>query len=168
VPDPEEQQHNEMPPLQPQRIRSRATDQTKSFWRVAGLAATGVVIIVGLMLAYVSVYAGIAKFAYQLQACRQQIIQIDRDNIQLKLKKDLLSAQPRLVQMAAAQGLAEPDIKRLHAVSVTSDPQWAILARTTPESHDSWLVGSVHHLVANMDGAVQRFSNGPGVPAYAR
>ena len=133
------------------------------------LVFIGVAATVGLVTAYVNTYAHIAQCAYHRQALQQTYAQLQRDCIQLKLETDNLSAQPRLAEMAMAQGLAEPDIKRMHCVSVTSDAQWAVLAGATPAPvHATWLAQSGRQLVAALDGAVQRLSRGPGIPAYAR
>jgi hypothetical protein len=163
----EEQQHTEVAPPPLQRQRPNKDAHPWSTRLVGTLAVIGILFAGGLML---DVYfnAATAKCAYQQLDIHQQMNRVDRKITHLTLLSNLLSAQPRLHEIAAAQGFVEPDIKQVHIVAVSTEPRWSVLARLAPESHDSWLTRSVRHLVACLNDAMQSLSPGPGVPAYAR
>lgn len=167
--EPEEQHESVvLQPRTPQRRRSAPVTPQRPLAAML-LVLAGVAVVVGLMSIYIGTYARIAQYAFHRQTLQQEYSQLHRDCIQMKLEIDHLAAQPRLTQVAQAQGLAAPDAMRLHCVRVTSDPQWAMLAGTTPAPPArSWLARSHQQLMAGLDQALQRLGRGPGVPAYAQ
>jgi len=155
--------------LQPRAPRRRPTAAAPQRPLVTmSLALVGVACVVALVSLYISTYAHIAQYAFRRQALQQEHTQLNRDCIQLKLQIDHLAAQPRLTEVAMAQGLEMPDLKRQHSVAVAGVPQWSTLAQAAPAPEKlSWLARSRRQLVAALDHAFQRLGRGPGVPAYA-
>jgi hypothetical protein len=167
--EPEEQQAPVVLQPRPQRRRRAAPAAPQRPLKTMLMTLVGVAVVVSLATAFIGTYAHMAQTSFRRQTLQQEYGQLNRDCIQLKLEIDHLAAQPRLTQVALAQGLEQPDPQRLHCVRVTSDPQWSVLARTAPAPQKlSWLARSQRQLVATLGNALQRLGRGPGVPAYAQ
>ena len=166
--EPEEQHASVVLQPRPRRRRQPAPATPQRPLSAMLLVVAVVSVGVGLLTIYIGTYARIAQYAFHRQALQQKYGQLNRECLLLKLQIDHLATQPRLTQVAQAQGLAIPDTERLHCVRVTSSPQWALLARSTPEPPRSWLAQSRRQLVAALDQAMQRLGRGPGSPAYAQ
>jgi len=163
--EPEEQQDANSPLLRPRRKRSAAP----ALWQRPLAALVGMAVLVTVITVYISVYASIARYDFQRQTLQQDLAQLDRECVQLRLELDRISAQPELMRMAQAQGLENPSADRVHYVRVTSDLPRSTTAQVPPATGQrSWFARSSRQLVATMDGAFQRFSHGPGDPAYAQ
>ena len=129
-----------------------------------------VALTVSLVVLYVGSYARIAQYAFHRQALRQEYAQLTRDCLLLKMATDPLAAQPRLTEVAMAQGFTVPDLPHFHYVRIANNPQWMATARQTPgaAAAPNWFASSLQQCTTALGHAVAGLGRGPGIPAYAR
>ncbi|HEX2948232.1 MAG TPA: hypothetical protein VHV83_01455 [Armatimonadota bacterium] len=165
--EPEEQQDNITPQLQPRRQPRQAVVVRQSPL-VAVSMVVMVAIAVGLLIAYVNSYVRIAHFDFQRQALSAQLRQLQDESAQLKLDVAHLENTPRVVEVAKAQNLDFPTPDRVHYINATNDIPRTSVAQATPTGKDSWFASAGRDVMAKLDTVFQRLSRGPGSPAYAQ
>ncbi len=134
--------------------------------RIAG-ATLAVAVGVGLVLAFVSTYATIARYEYQRQSLTQQYAQLNQECIDLHLELERLAAQPRLMKVAQADQLELPDPSRVHYVRVAQAIPQSLTAASAPPPA-SWMARVQRQFVAEINTAWRLLGRGPIDPAYAQ
>lgn len=162
--EPQEDIQEITPAVRPRR-RARAAGVAWRPFLALGLVAG----VVGLVMCYITSYARIAHYDMERQALQQEYAQLSRECVQYRLEIDRLAAQPRLLQVAQAQGLELPTPDRLHYIPVSGAvPQRAADAAVAKAAPRSWYGRAGQGLVASLESAVMRLSLGAGDAAYAQ
>ena len=126
---------------------------------------TGLVLLAGLGIGFVSCNARIAQAEFRRQALRHEYAQLSRDCTELRLDLTRLAARPQRLQAAQAQGLELPAPDRIHYMHGTGTLPPSLAQRSTASVRPtSWITRSG----ATLSSVWQTIGRGPGEAAYAQ
>lgn len=165
--EPEEQQEPITPQLRPRRQTRRAAATRQNPLAAMSIVAV-VAVIVGLMTAYISSYARIARYEFQRQELTAQSNRLAEECAQLKLDIARLENTPRITQVAQAERLEIPTADRVHFVPVAVASPQAPMAQAAPATgQGSWFTRAGRQMASSLKVAFYRLGHGQSATAYA-